>query len=137
MTTAGAALVSATPVAVWWLVGDLDEKGADDRDRMFRPFEVSAVVENGAGVVAMLAVITAVGLLGLAWYRRRLPRGLAGTLTLLCLAGAILGGGWRVLTAASVGANIGGGLVLAFGYPLAGLLVLAAVMDRRRSGGTP
>ena len=69
---AAAGLVLATPVAVWWVVGDLDEKGADDRDRMVRPFELPPVVENVAGVVAVLVVIAARLALGLAWYRWQL-----------------------------------------------------------------
>lgn len=127
-----AGLVSATPVAMWWVVGDLDERGADDRDRMFRPFSLPPLVETVAGVLAVLVVIAAVIVLGLAWYRWRLPAGWARRLGMLCTAGAIVGGGWRVLTASAVGANIGGGAVLVFGFPLAALLVVAAAMDADR-----
>lgn len=132
MTRLGSAPIAlglATPVAVWWAVGDLDEKGADDRDRMFRPFELPSVVEDVAGVVAALVVIVASVVIGLGWYRRQLPPWGRQSITMMCAAGAIVGGGWRLLTAATVGANIGGGMVLLFGYPLAALLLIGAAMN--------
>lgn len=57
LTAAAIALMLATPVAVWWVVGDLEEKGADERDRISRPFELPSVVENVAGVAAVLTVL--------------------------------------------------------------------------------
>jgi hypothetical protein len=53
---------------------------------------------------------------------------LASPVVLCVLAGLLVGWAGRVMTAASIGANIGGGLMLGFGLPLAGLLVLAAVV---------
>lgn len=129
MKRAAVSLPVAVPVAVWWAVGDLSEKGADARDRMFRPFELPAAGEHLAGAAALVAVVTATVVLTMAWYRDQLPPAWVARIVPLCLAGAILGGGWRVLTAASVGANIGGGLVLVIGLPLAALLVIAAAMS--------
>ena len=131
---AATALLLATPVAVWSGVGDLDEKGADDRDRMFEPFDLPSVVESVAGVVAVLTVVAAGVVLGLGWYRREVPQWAVQSITMVCAAGAIVGGGWRLLTATSVGANIGGGLMLVLGYPLAALLVMAAAMNADEPG---
>lgn len=134
LNAAAVALMSATPVAVWWVVGDLDEKGADDRDRMFRPFDLPSVVENVAGVVGVLTAIVAFVILGVGWYRCQLPPWAVQSIAMVCAAGAIVGGGWRLLTASSVGANIGGGMVLVFGYPLAALLLIAAAMNADEPG---
>jgi hypothetical protein len=134
LRAATAGLILASPVAAWWLVGDLSERGADDRDRMVRPVELPPVIETLAGVVAVLAVLAALVVVVLAWYRRRLPEWWAGAVVPVCVAGAIVGAGWRVLTASTIGANIGGGMVLLIGLPLAAVLVFAGAMhaDRRR-----
>lgn len=109
LTAAAIALMLATPVAVWWVVGDLAEKGADDRDRMFQPLQLPSVVENVAGVAAVLTVIAASVALGLGWYRWQVPPWAVQSISMVGAAGAIVGGGWRLLTATSIGATSAAG----------------------------
>ena len=53
---------------------------------------------------------------------------------LLVVAGVLLGAIGRIASAATIGANIGGGIAVLFGLPLVGVLVLAAVVVLVRAG---
>jgi hypothetical protein len=139
---AAVALVVAMPVATWWLVGDLTEpdfkrrlqadgdpaiRAGYDPDYMFRPFDLAPATERAAGVVAVVLVVAAVVVLLLAWRTGRLHVGWWGVLGLLSLVGAGSGWGWRVMTAAVSGGNIGGAAVLYLGGPIGLVLVWVAL----------
>ena len=126
---ASVALVTATPVATWWVVGDLSSKGFDDLDYMVRPPDIPPLVATLAGVVALAVVLASATILGVALHRHRIRRVWSATVVPLCVAGVILGAGGRILTAGGIGANIGGGLFMFLGLPLAGLLMLAAALN--------
>jgi hypothetical protein len=139
---AAVALVVAMPVATWWLVGDQTDpdfkrrleangdpaiRAGYDPDYMVRPFAIAPAIERTVGVVAVVLVLVAVVLLLLASLTGRLHGGWWAVFGPLSLAGAVCGFGWRVMTAAVSGANIGGGLVLMFGVPVAfGLVWMAS-----------
>lgn len=135
---AGAGLVAATPVAVWWLAGDRSYRGSDDLDYIFRPIELPVWVEMLSGAGAVAVVTACVFVLAEAREDGRLLRAQVQTLAQLCVAGAIIGGGWRAVTAGVIGANIGGAMALLLGLPFAVILIGATVVqslvDRRRSG---
>lgn len=137
---AGVVLVLATPVAVWWMVGDLTTTEVPDPDYLIAPVPMPATVERLLGVSAVLLVLaTAVALLG-ATRADRVPARWWGVLAPLLAAGALSGVGWRVVTAGVVGANIGGGAVLLGGPVIVLALVgVAAVVARplRRRPGPP
>jgi hypothetical protein len=140
---AAVALVVAMPVATWWLVGDQTEpymkrrmnaavkdpaiQGGLDPDYMYRPFDLAPATERTAGVVAVVLVVAAVVVLILAWRTGRLHTGWWGVLGLLSLVGAGCGWGWRVMTAAVDGGNIGGAAVLDLGGPIGLVLVWVAL----------
>jgi hypothetical protein len=130
---AAVALVVAMPVATWWRVGDLTDsdfkrrlqadgdpaiRAGYDPDYMFRPFDIAPATERTAGVVAVVLVVAAVVVLFLASLTGRLHGGWWAVFGPLSLVGAGCGWGWRVMTAAVSGANIGGGLVLYLGGPI-------------------
>jgi hypothetical protein len=130
---AAVALVVAVPVATWWLVGDQTDpdfkrrlqadgdpaiRAGYDPDYMFRPFDIAPATERTVGVVGVVLMVAAVVVLVLAWLTGRLHKGWWGVLGVLSLVGAGCGYGWRVMTAAVSGANIGGGIVLVFGVPI-------------------
>jgi hypothetical protein len=52
---------------------------------------------------------------------------------MLSLAGAGCGWGWRVMTAAVSGGNIGGAMVLYLGVPIGLVLVWVALRSRRQA----
>ena len=140
-------MVCATPVAVWWAVGDwsLD---ASELDYAVRPFALSGAAQTAIGVVASLLTTVA----GVALWRRgalRRDRRWFGVLFPLLVIGVLAAVGWRIVTAGVIGANIGAGFVIIFGVPLAAVVIMWAVVrsiwlatrGRRRStdatsGGT-
>ena len=121
---AGAGLVAATPVAAWWVAGDRSSRGFDDLDYIFRPLDLPLWVEMLAGAGAVSIVMSSVFVL----VEARLDRAQVRTLVQLCVAGVIIGAGWRAVTAGVIGANIGGAGVLLLGLPLAVALVGGAVL---------
>ncbi|HEV8649751.1 MAG TPA: hypothetical protein VG276_10190 [Actinomycetes bacterium] len=143
---AAVALVVAMPVATWWLVGDQTDpdfkrrlqadgdpaiRAGLDPDYMFRPFDIAPATERAVGVVAVVLVVAAVIVLTLASLTGRLHVGWWGVLGVLSLVGAGCGSGWRVMTAAVSGANIGGGIVLMLGGPIGLGLVGVALWGAR------
>jgi hypothetical protein len=98
-----------------------------DPDYMYRPFDIAPATERTVGVVAVVLVVAALVVLALAWLSGRLHVGWWGVLGALGVAGVVCGSGWRVMTAAVDGANIGGGMVLMFGGPLVVGLVAVAL----------
>mgnify|MGYP007089165819 CR=1 FL=1 len=137
---AAVVLVLVSPVTAWWMTGPVanNEVGSaavsnpDDYDYMVRGPEISDGIENLVGGASLVLLVLAV--LGLAIEARRgrwdgpwwLPVGAA------VAAGVIVGLTARVVTAPVIGANIGGGMMILFGLPLAfGLLVGSAMWSVR------
>ena len=113
----------ATAVTVWWLVGDVDEVDDPSADFMVRPPELSSSAERWIGGSALALLVATLLALVRTSGARSSHRGAA---LLVVIAGAIIGAGYRVMTAAVVGANIGGGLMLMFGVPVVAFLVVRA-----------
>ena len=128
--TAFAAGIAAA-LGAWYLIGERSSPGADPADgRILVPPPVPPAVEHVAGVAAVLLLVA---FLVLAIRRRRLVTGTSAT-ALLVVAGVLLGAIGRIASAATIGANIGGGIAVLFGLPLVGVLVLAAVVVLVRAG---
>jgi hypothetical protein len=122
------ALVLATPIAVWWMVGDRTTTAVPDPDYLIHPPSTGATAERRIGASAvLLGLVTASALLGATW-RGRFPAKWWGVLVPLLVAGAFCGAGWRVITAGVVGANIGGGLLLVSGVPIVVTLIGVAIV---------
>ncbi len=130
-----AAMVLATPAATWWVVGpnpgnELGSdpaSGADDYDYLFQPPTIDPGLERAVGIGSILAVVCGAGLVARGIRNGRLDSRWLPAILMLTVAGVIMGAGGRVLTAAVVGANIGGGFVLLFGTPVVIALVIAGV----------
>ncbi|MGP3971932.1 hypothetical protein [Streptomyces sp. 6N223] len=123
---AAAGLVVSVPVGVWGLVGQRNASGVApaELDYAVRPWDLPSGAETllGAcgtlaalGCAALLLAATRAGYLRPQWWHVLLP---------LVVAGAALAVGWRVITAGTIGANIGAGLVVLFGTPLVAVLLL-------------
>lgn len=127
----GAAVVAvlAAPIAAWWLIGDLSEpaRGTRDLDYVVRAPQVAPWAITTAGAVAVGAMAVAIVILAHAVRTGRLQRGWLGVVALLMVEGALIAGIARMLTAGSVGANIGGGLALIFGVPVVACLAICAL----------
>ena len=132
---ASLALVLATPVATWWLVGDLTDDAARrlasqgvKLDYAFRPVTLGAVGDRIVGVLACVTVVATLAVLIHDTVARSLRPGWWVVLVPLVLAGVLVGFGWRVLTAGGIGANIGAGLMILGGGPVLAVLLLVAAV---------
>jgi len=129
-------LVLASPVATWWLVGPNpgDEIGSDptlrpdDYDYLFHPPAIDANVERAGGRAAAAIALLAVAALVVEARRGHIDRRWWPPILAMTLVGAIIGLAGRVMTAAVVGANIGGGFMLLFGTPVVLALVIGSIV---------
>jgi hypothetical protein len=124
-------VVAATPVATWWLVGDLSEEpgisGQPPTDHMIPPPQLGETVETFLGVSAVLAAALALVALAVAAWRGAVAPRRWRVVAPLVLAGVYCGFAWRVMTAAVHGANIGGGMMLMFGVVFVPAMAAIAV----------
>ena len=128
-TVAAAALAAAVPVATWGLLGQQDESGLppSQLDHAVEPLAVPAGLDTAIGLVALLVAGACAALLARASRHGTFEHRRWQVLGPLIFAGLLIGGGWRVLTAGVVGANIGAGLMVMIGGPVvAGLLLWSA-----------
>ena len=120
----------ATPLAVWFLIGQLAEGSGSDH--IFRVPGLAREVEAVVGLAALSIVCG--GLLSL-WLGDRswlIGEGWWQVYGRLLLAGVLVAVGGRIVTAASSGANIGGGAIFMVGpLPVLYLLEGARVEARR------
>ena len=126
---AAVALVLATPVAAWLLVGDLSATEFDDLDYLWRAPALPAAVELVLGVLAALIAVASATVLAVALYRGQVRRQWSATVVPLCVAGALVGYAGRVVSAGGIGANIGGALMIGLAGPLVLALVVAAAWN--------
>ena len=126
---AAVALVLATPVATWFLVGDLSATQFDDLDYLWRAPALPAAMEFLVGVLAALVVLASATVLSVALHRGQVRRQWSATVVPLCVAGALLGYTGRVVSAGGIGANIGGALMIFLAGPLVVILVVAAAWN--------
>lgn len=125
-------LVLSAPVATWWLVGPNpgNEIGSDptlrpdDYDYLFHLPAINAGIERAGNRAAVVLALLAVAVLVVEGRREHVDRRWWPPIVAMTLVGAIIGLAGRVMTAAVVGANIGGGFMLLFGTPV----VLAPVI---------
>jgi hypothetical protein len=119
VTVAAAVAVSACPLTVWWLTGDLSTVPlGESADYAIRPPHIDPAVERGIGVAALTVMVAALVFLGYATAKRAMRGRWWVVVGPLLLAGLVTGLGWRIVTAGVIGANIGAGLVVLFGCPV-------------------
>jgi hypothetical protein len=125
-----ATAVGAAAVSTWLVVGRLAERGGTDYilrvPQMYRPAEVvlgAAAASVVIGAAAYCWRNHRDSLVGEGWWR------VYGRLLGVCVIGAL---GVRIVTAASVGANIGGGMIL-LGYPIPLLYVVGHAVAELRA----
>ncbi|HEV2069935.1 MAG TPA: hypothetical protein VGR26_09090 [Acidimicrobiales bacterium] len=127
---AAVVLVLALPFAVAWAIGETTITNVDPKyvDYVVRPPNIPEAVEQVTGALSAVLVVAATAALAWSWKRDPPDPGFLSVLLPLVVVGAILGLGWRVMTAAVIGANIGASLLVLFGSPvILALLILAGV----------
>ncbi|MFE8991725.1 hypothetical protein ACFYMI_28685 [Streptomyces collinus] len=129
MVAAGAALVGGVPVAAWGLMGQQNHAGlpASELDYAFQPWDIGDGVAAVAGGLALVLAVAGAVVLVRGTLRGAMDRRWWGVLGPLVVLGLLAGVGWRILTAGGIGANIGAGLLIIFGTPVAAGLLLWAL----------
>lgn len=131
---AAAAVLAASPVITWFAVGDTSEN-VPDPDYMLQPPDLSGGQELVLGGFAAGLAVAGVAVLIVAVSRQLVTREDLLPAVPLLFAGILIGAAARTVTAGVIGANIGGGLVVLFGpFVVLGLVLLSAVLWRRRPG---
>lgn len=123
-------IVVATPVAAWWLIGDLTESSRGGRyqlDYMLPAPEIPGWIVAVLGAIALVATVVGAGFLVHAARRGKLDRRWLSAVGCLALAGVLMAAIGRVFTAGTHGANIGAGLAMFFGAPVVIALVGCAL----------
>jgi hypothetical protein len=122
-------LLVGSAALAWWLIGDVSE--IDGYMQIVPEPPLSGVQTAVVGVAGLTGVIAA-GTQLVDWYRRRLlhPAGLA-LAGLGFVSGIGLAGSGRILSSKTVGANIGGGMIVLAGPFVAILLAVLAIREWR------
>ncbi len=97
-----------------------------DPDFMVRPLPLSRAEEMAIGITATLIAVAATVVLVRSLAQRPADRRWLAVLVPLLAAGAVVGVGWRIVTAGVIGANIGGGLFMLVGPWIVLALVVGA-----------
>ncbi|MFJ5732333.1 hypothetical protein [Streptomyces paradoxus] len=126
MVPAGAALVGGVPVAAWGLMGQQNYDGlpASELDYAFQPWDIGDGVAAVAGGLALVLAVAGAAVLVRGTLRGAMDRRWWAVLGPLVVLGLMAGVGWRILTAGGIGANIGAGLLIMLGTPVAAGLLL-------------
>lgn len=128
----GALAVLATPMFVYWWVGDLSSAPASNADYVIRPPAWSADTVRAVALGSLFVMLASAVLLLFAAWQRLFRWEWLGVVTQLVVAMATVAVGYRVATAAVIGANIGFGFFLMLGVPICvGLVAWAAVISYR------
>jgi len=124
----------AAPFAAWWLIGDMSFRGraADQLDYIARAPDIPSWTTTAIGAVALTSGAASVAALFLLTRRGLVDRAWIPVAAMFMGAGVALAGVGRLVTAGSVGANIGGGMAIMFGLPCVVLLMSYATARTNR-----
>jgi hypothetical protein len=115
LTASGIGAVVANPFAAWWLIGDqssITSRPLDQLEQMWQAPAISARVTAIVGAIALAIVAVAIVAWLVAATRPTIDRRWLLVLCAFPAAGGLSALIGRAVTAATVGANIGGGIAL-------------------------
>jgi len=127
---AGGVVVIASPIATWWLIGDLSEATRDPPGMysISSPPEIPRWLLVASGVMALSAGLVSLAVLVRAERKGHLERGWIAVIAMLAIAGILAAFIGRLITARTIGASIGGGLALLIGIPTSVALICSATV---------
>ncbi|MDQ6837969.1 MAG: hypothetical protein M3137_06435 [Actinomycetota bacterium] len=129
--------VLLSPIATWSIAGDMSYKGDPHPDYMFRPLPLTGGQELAIAAAALTVSAAAAVFVALAYRRRLVGRADLRLALPLLLVGAYCGIAWRMMTAAVIGANIGGAMAMMFAVVFLPAMIIwfGAELWRFRSTG--
>jgi hypothetical protein len=125
-------MVVTAPLIAFWLIGDRSAgKDPEANDYLVR-VSIDHRTMLAVGLASTVVFVVAARYL---YVHRSATKnsGAAQLVALLMLAGLLVAGGLRLVTAGVTGANIGGAAFLYLGLPLCAALVIFAIVRYRRS----
>ena len=115
LAVSGIGAIVAMPFAAWWLIGDQSTKTSRPRDQLEQLWQAPAISGRVTAIVGAIALaIAAVGVVAcvVAVRRRMIDDPWLLVLFAFLAAGGLVGFIGRAFTAATIGANIGAGVVM-------------------------
>jgi hypothetical protein len=128
----GEAATVAAGALTWCWLGDQSEAHGDYDGRFQGPI-FDRQTEVGLARMAGVTVVLVAVLTDIAGRHLGHPREVWKMTVALLALGAFVGGALRIITARTVGANIGAGILVLTGPFVAGALLLVAVRERRKA----
>ena len=121
---AGLAPVLASPVITYALMGDQSSTTDPNPNYFLHPPAISPSTVTTVALIATLLALVGLGVLVPRWNEGSLHPAWKRVVICLVICGVLVGGFYRVATAAVIGANIGAGVMVLFAGPaLLALLV--------------
>ena len=130
---AGLAPVLASPIITYALVGDQSSTKDPKPDYFLHPPAVSPSTITTVALIATVLALVGLGVLVPRWNEGSLHAAWKRVVVCLVVCGMLVGGFYRVATAAVIGANIGAGVMVLFAGPALLALLVGAFFSARKA----
>jgi hypothetical protein len=130
---AGLAPVLASPVITYALMGDQSSTTDPNPDYFLRPPTISPSTVTTIALIATMLALVGLGVLVPRWNEGSLHAAWKRVVVCLVICGILVGGFYRVATAAVIGANIGAGVMVLFAGPALLALLVGAFFSARKA----
>jgi hypothetical protein len=130
---AGLAPVLASPVITYALMGDQSSTKDPNPDYFLHPPSISPSTVTTSALIATVLALIGLGVLVPRWNEGSLHGAWKRVVVCLVICGILVGGFYRVATAAVIGANIGAGVMVLFAGPALLALLVGAFFSARKA----
>jgi hypothetical protein len=130
---AGLAPVLASPIITYALLGDQSSTKDPNPDYFLRPPTISPSTVTTIALIATALALVGLGVLVPRWKEGSLHPAWKRMVVCLVVCGILIGGFYRVATAAVIGANIGAGVMVLFAGPALLALLVGAFYSARKA----
>ncbi len=130
---AGLAPVLASPIITYALMGDQASTKDPNPDYFLHPLAISPSTVTTIALIATVLALVGLGVLVPRWNEGSLHPAWKRVVVCLVLGGILVGGFYRVATAAVIGANIGAGVMVLFAGPALLALLVGAFFSARKA----
>jgi hypothetical protein len=130
---AGLAPVLASPIITYALMGDQSSTKDPNPDYFLHPPSISPSTVTTIALIATVFALMGFGVLVPRWNEGSLHAAWKRVVVCLVICGILVGGFYRVATAAVIGANIGAGVMVLFAGPALLALLVGAFFSARKA----